>query len=133
MRLLGGFLALCGGLAVAFATAAFILALGIVPRVASVSGTGKKVLWYESCIMAGIFTGMLFALGVIRFTAPTAFLALLGLADGIFAGCWTIALGEVLNMYAVLLRRLRIRTGLSLIVWALSLGKTLGALLYLLE
>lgn len=124
---------MCGGLAVAFGTAAFVMALGIVPRVSAISGTRKRVLWYENCVMCGMFTGMLFELGVIRFAAPMAFLGLLGLADGIFAGCWTIALGEVLNMYAVLMRRLQLRVGLELVVWALCMGKSVGALLYLLE
>ena len=44
MRLAAVFLAGCGGLAVAFGTAAFILALGIVPRIAAVSATRKRIL-----------------------------------------------------------------------------------------
>ena len=54
MRCVAALIAMSGGLAVSFATAAFILALGIVPRVAAISGTGKRLLWYETLVMCGI-------------------------------------------------------------------------------
>lgn len=130
MRLLGAFLALSGGLAVAFGTAAFVMALGIVPRMSAVSDTRKSILWYENCVTGGMSAGFLLELCNTDIAADTAFLVIFGLCGGIFFGCWTIALGEVLNMYAVLLRRLRIRVGLGMVIWALSLGKTAGVLLY---
>lgn len=132
MRCVAALIALSGGLAVSFATAAFILALGIVPRVAALTGTRQKLLWYETLVMCGIFTGMLLELGAIRAALPVAILAAIGMAGGVFVGCWTCALGELFNMYAVLLRRLKIRVLLEVIVWALCLGKTAGALLDLL-
>ena len=130
MRLAAVFLAGCGGLTVAFGTAAFILALGIVPRIAAVSATRKQILWYEDCVMTGIFAGMLLEICDTEIALPTVSLVFLGLLGGLFFGCWTIALGEILNMYAVLMRRLRIRVGLGMVIWALSLGKTAGILLY---
>lgn len=130
MKLIGGFLALSGGLAVAFGTAAFVLALGIVPRISAISGTRKYILWYEDCVMAGMFAGMLVELCDMDLALHTAFLVFLGGCGGVFFGCWTIAMGEILNMYAVLMRRLGIRVGLEMVVWALSLGKTAGILLY---
>ena len=130
MRLTAVFLAGCGGLAVSFGTAAFILALGIVPRIAAISTTRKRMLWYEDCVMTGIFAGMLLAICDTDVVIPTAVLVFLGLFGGLFFGCWTIALGEILNMYAVLMRRLRIRLGLGMVIWPLCLGKTAGILLY---
>ena len=130
MRLTAVFLAGCGGLAVSFGTAAFILALGIVPRIAAISTTRKRILWYEDCVMTGIFAGMLLEICDTDVVIPTAVLVFLGLFGGLFFGCWTIALGEILNMYAVLMRRLRIRVGLGMVIWALWLGKTAGILLY---
>ena len=132
MRLLAGFLAACGGLAVAFGTAAFILALGIVPRIAAISATRKHILWYENCVMAGIVVGMVLEIWCIDAELFWAVLAIVGFSGGIFFGCWTIALGEILNMYAILMRRLRIRVGLWMVIWALSLGKTAGILLFML-
>ena len=132
MRCVAALIAMSGGLAVSFATAAFILALGIVPRVAAVSGTRQKLLWYETLVMCGIFTGMLLELGALRAEFPVAILAATGLTGGVFVGCWTCALGELFNMYAVLLRRLKIRVLLEVIVWALCLGKAAGALFDLL-
>lgn len=130
MRLAAVFLAGCGGLAVAFGTAAFILALGIVPRTAALSATRNCILWYEDCVMTGIFAGMLLEICDTDMAIPAAALIFTGLFGGLFFGCWTIALGEILNMYAVLMRRLRIRVGLGMVIWALSLGKTAGILLY---
>ena len=130
MRLAAVFLAGCGGLAVAFGTAAFILALGIVPRIAAVSATRKRLPWYEDCVMNRIFAGMLLEICDTEIALPMVSLVFLGLLGGLFFGCWTIALGEILNMYAVLMRRLRIRVGLGMVIWALSLGKTAGILLY---
>ena len=130
MRLLGSFLALSGGLAVAFGTAAFVMALGIVPRMSAVSDTRKRILWYENCVMGGMSAGLLLELCNTDIAVGTVFLVILGLGGGIFFGCWTIALGEILNMYDVLMRRLRIRVGLGIVIWALSLGKTAGILLY---
>lgn len=130
MRMIGGFLAVCGGLAVAFGTAAFVMALGIVPRISAISGTRRRILWYENCVMGGMSAGMLLELCDTNIATSTAFLVFLGLGGGIFFGCWTIALGEILNMYAVLMRRLRIRVGLGMVIWALCLGKTAGILLY---
>ena len=129
MRVLGGMIAFCGGISVAFATAAFILALGIVPRLAAISGTKKKILFYETMVMCGMYAGLLLELDVIRLDAGIWLLGLLGLMGGIFTGCWTCALGELLNMYAVIFRRLHIRMFLSVIVWALCLGKSAGAFL----
>lgn len=128
MRCLAALITMSGGLAVSFATAAFILALGIVPRVAAISGTGKRLLWYETLVMCGIFAGMLVELGAWRMALSVAFLVAIGLTGGVFVGCWTCALGELFNMYAVLLRRLKIRVLLEVIIWALCLGKTAGAL-----
>ena len=132
MRCVAVLITMSGGLAVSFATAAFILALGIVPRVAAISGTGKRLLWYETLVMCGIFTGMLLEFGAVRATLPAAVLAGIGLTGGVFVGCWTCALGELFNMYAVLLCRLKIRVWLEVIVWALCLGKAAGALFDLL-
>lgn len=132
MRCVAALIAMSGGLAVSFATAAFILALGIVPRVAAISGTREKILWYETLVMGGIFMGMLLELGAVRAALPVAVLTGIGLTGGVFVGCWTCALGELFNMYAVLLRRLKIRVLLEVIVWALCLGKTAGALVNLL-
>ena len=84
----------------------------------------------EDCVMIGIFAGMLLEICDTDIAVPTAALVFLGLFGGLFFGCWTIALGEILNLYAVLIRRLRIRAGLGMVIWALSLGKTAGILLY---
>ena len=118
------------GMAVACSTAAFILALGIVPRVAAISGTTRLILWYEDCMMAGIFIGILLELDFIRLPLGMPALWAVGILGGMFLGCWTAALGEIVNIYAVLQRRAKIEKGFALVVLALALGKAAGALIY---
>lgn len=120
--------ALFSGMAVACSTVAFILALGIVPRVAALSGTTRLILWYEDCVMAGIFTGILFELDFILLPLGMFPLWGVGLLGGIFLGCWTAALGEIVNIYAVLERRAKIEKGFAMVVIALAIGKAAGAL-----
>ena len=51
---------------------------------------------------------------------------------GIFVGCWAMALADILNVFPIFIRRLKIVKTIPYIIMGLSLGKTAGALLYFL-
>ena len=51
-------------------------------------------------------------------------------AFGMFIGALIIALAEVLDVLPILNRRIKIRKGITLIVFALALGKLVGSLFY---
>lgn len=127
-EILAALVALSGGSIVATALAAFIIELGIIPRLAGITHTAKHILLYENCLMLGSFLGNLVFIYDCSPPLGQIFLAFMGLCFGIFLGCWIIALGEVVNVFAIMARRLGLKKGTALIVLSIAVGKTLGSL-----
>ena len=48
-------------------------------------------------------------------------------------GCIAVAIAETLNSMAVFARRVRLKKGLRIIVYAIALGKMAGSLVYFLK
>lgn len=119
----------CGGAVVATALAAFIISLGIIPRYAGITHTAKHILLYEDFLMLGSILGNLIFIYKIPLPIGQAGEGLMGFFFGIFLGSWIIALGEVVNVFAITARRIGLKKGMGLIVLSLALGKTLGSLL----
>lgn len=119
-----------GGLVIACGAVAFIISLGIVPRYAGITKTAGKVRLYEDCSLLGAFLGNLFYLYGGSFPLGQIGLAVFGFFSGIFLGSWIIALGEVVNVFSVIIRRLKLTRGIGLIVLAIAAGKTLGSLIF---
>lgn len=124
-----------------------LLSVGLVPRFAGKTHTGKKIFLYEEMVvfgtlagcLASIFPEMLIfcrklgrtfmgkaAFGCLVLTAEV----LTGLFAGIFVGCLALAIAEMLDSIPILTRRIGFRHGLGLMVLAIALGKALGSLLY---
>ena len=80
--------------------------------------------------MAGAFLGNLVWIYRIPFPVGEAGLAICGLMFGIFLGSWIIALGEVVNIYAIIARRVGLTVGIGVVILAMAFGKTLGSLLF---
>lgn len=125
-----GVIGLGGGLLVASGAAALITGLGILSRYAGVTRTPERVLWYEDCAMLGIFLGNLAVLWGVRIPAGPPGLAVCGIFFGIFLGSWVIALGEVVDVFAILSRRLKLHHSFPWMILAMAAGKILGSLLY---
>lgn len=113
-ELLTGIVGLCGGMVVATALAAFIIGLGMIPRYAGVTHTGNHLLFYENSLMLGSFLGNLFLLYRIHINLGIWCVALVGIGFGIFLGSWVIALGEVVNVFAIMARRVGLTKGAGL-------------------
>lgn len=120
---------LSGGAIVATALAAFIIGLGIIPRFAGITHTGNHLFLYENCLILGTIAGSL--VSVYDFPVPLGKTgaAVVGLFFGIFLGSWIIALGEVVNAFAIMARRIGIKKGVGLIVLSIAFGKTIGSLM----
>ena len=118
------------GLAVAAGLFSFIVELGVVADFADRTHTGDPPLFYEDCVALGGIVGnplYVFHIGV----PPGApFLAVFGLFAGIFAGCWAMALAEILNVFPVFMRRARIVRYLTAFVISMAIGKGFGACLF---
>ena len=62
--------------------------------------------------------------------AGTAFLALWGLALGVFVGCLVMSLAETLKALPVLGRRLGLAVGIQYLILSIAAGKFAGAMVY---
>lgn len=118
------------GLVVASGIVALVIGLGIVNRYAGITKTAAHLRFYETCCMLGAFLGNLFSLTNIPLPFGSFGLLLYGLFAGIYLGSWIIALGEVVNLFSILCRRIGITRGLPGIIVCMALGKILGSLLY---
>lgn len=122
------FISLAGGTLVAGGVVAFITMIGVIPRLSSRTNTIKYVLLYENVVMAGGILGNLWS--VFEFSCPIGAIGLIfyGLFAGVFIGCLSIAVAEVLDVIPVFALRVRLKKGMAIIVVAIALGKGLGSL-----
>lgn len=120
--------------------------VGLVPRFADKTHTAHKILLYENSIVAGAILGCIFSVypdfftEMIGLTAGVCFpnwgtwakwiLAVFGIFAGMFVGCFAIAIAEMLNTIPIFTRRISLGKGAGIVMLALALGKTVGALLY---
>lgn len=121
-------LGLSSGVAVAAGTFAAITGIGVVPRFADRTHTGNHIIWYEDCATLGGIIGNLVYLYHIRIPGGLLVITLYGLGSGIFVGCMVMALAEILNVFPIFTRRLKITKGLSFLIIAMALGKIAGSL-----
>lgn len=122
------FLGLCSGFAVSAGVFAFITMLGIVPRLASRTHTGKRIICYENMIILGGTLGNIWFLFEIPIPGTWILSSLYGLCSGIYVGCLAMALAEMLRLLPIFVNRLQIKEGFPLIITGLALGKLAGTL-----
>ena len=129
------FLALCAGAAVSAGTFAFILVIGVVPRMLRRGNLAKRIITIENTVFLGVMAGALLSLLSWECKTPFLFaghliLALYGISAGIFVGCIAVALAEILDTFPILFRRGKIKRGLPWVMAAMAFGKMAGALYY---
>ena len=123
------------GVAISAGTFAFLLVIGVIPRMIKKTNLADRIFLIENTIIFGVLTGAV--VSVIEWQArfPIAWLGhlllvLYGLSAGIFVGCISVALAEILNTFPILFRRMYINCGLQFVMGAMALGKMCGALYY---
>lgn len=109
---------------------AFITIIGIIPLMAHRTQTSEHHILYGSAIMLGTFIGSILSMWPITLPVSNLFIAFFGLTSGIFTGVLIIALAEVLDVFPITDRRLKIKKGVYLMVYALALGKMIGSLYF---
>lgn len=122
------FVGLAGGLAVGAGFVAFLTVLGILPRLAQLTKTKKKIHHYEWAIILGAVLGGWSGLQELTFYLSRYVLIPIGLADGIFNGMLAAALTEVLNVFPILSKRIGLQEKIILLLMAIVLGKVTGSL-----
>ncbi len=77
---------LAGGIAVGSGYVAFLAVLGIIPRLAQLTRSGKHIQYFEWAVIAGTLTGAWCSLKNITFQTSQYWLVILGLFCGTFIG-----------------------------------------------
>ena len=118
------------GVVISGAVFALITAIGVVTRLAQKTGTERYVKVYEeSIVLGGILASIL---GFLQPYLPIGKVAaaVLSLLVGMFYGCFAVSLAEVLDVFPIMTRRIRIQRGMFWFVLALAFGKMFGSILY---
>lgn len=129
------FVAFGAGTAVSAGTFAFLLVIGVVPRILAKSRVVKHVFLAENMIILGVLTGAVFSVFEWEARLPAAWVshlifAVYGVSAGIFVGCISVALAEILNTFPIMFRRFYINRGLSWALFAMAMGKMIGSFFY---
>ena len=129
-----GLIGLCAGSVTAAGVFAFLVMIGVFPRLIGKTSTKKHILLYETVIIVGGVLGNISDLYeppiLAGEVAGQIFLGLFGVAVGIFTGCLFMSLAETLKALPIFCRRICLGTGLPYVILALGAGKIAGALIY---
>lgn len=136
------------GLLAAAGVFTVLAAVGLVPRFAGRTHTGKKVMLYEEMVIFGTLFGCLLSVFV-RYCQVGAWLqqrfpehagallaagdvyqAVFGIFAGMFIGCLALAIAEMLDSIPILARRISFRHGLGFAILGMAAGKLCGSLIY---
>ena len=85
---------------------------------------------YEDSIALGGILGTIFSIYHISIPGGVWLVPMFGIFGGLFVGCWAMALAEVLNLFPIFIRRVRLLRCIPYIILGIALGKGLGALLF---
>ena len=125
-------LGLSAGITAAGGLFSFIIGLGVVSDFADRTHTGEHVMLYEDTIAVGGSIGAV--ISIYPITMPQELVKYLipvvGLFSGIFVGCWAMALTEMLDLFHIFIRRIRMVRGTAAVIIGIALGKGLGDLLF---
>jgi len=124
-------LGLTAGFLIAAGTVAFITIVGVLTRLAIRTDTAKRILLYEDVVVLGAAFGNILDLFKIPIPLGTIGLIIFGLFMGCFVGCLSVALEEVIQIYPIMIHRLKLKMGIPIIVLFLAMGKGAGAIFHL--
>lgn len=129
-QLLLALIGLSAGVTVAGGLFSFVVSLGVVSDFADRTHTGKHIRLYEMSVALGGILGNIFFIYQISLPLGSGILMLFGIFAGIFVGCWSMALAEILNVFPIFIRRVKVLKGIPYIILSIALGKGIGACLF---
>lgn len=121
---------LSGGLVIAGGLFSFIIELGVVADLADRTHTADRILLYEDCVALGGIAGNLISVFEIHIPYGGWLLPVFGILSGIFVGCWSMALAEILNVFPIFVRRLKIVRYIGIFIISMAIGKGLGSFIF---
>lgn len=134
--LFGSLVGLCAGLGVAAGTFAFFLVMRLLPRMIQKAKLGDKSISVENTVVKGIMFGTVLYFwrwqgGWMAWILGSSLLTIYGLCAGIFAGGIAVALAEVLDVFPIFFRRLKLHERYcGGLLFIMALGKMVGSLFY---
>lgn len=129
-QMLLALIGLSSGMLVAGGLFSFIIELGVLSDFADRTHTGDKILLYEDAVVVGGILGNLFIIFQLQFHSMGWILPIFGLCAGIFTGCWSMALAEMLQVFPIFIRRAKIIRGVPWILLATAIGKGIGSIVF---
>lgn len=129
-QILSAIIGLSAGMLVAAGLFSFITGLGVISDFADRTHTGEHVMLYEDAIVVGGILGNLLFVFKIHILGGGWILPIFGLLAGIFTGCWAMALAEMLEVFPIFVRRVKLVQCIPWVILGTALGKTAGALLF---
>ena len=85
---------------------------------------------YEDSVALGGILANIFWVFHISIPGGNILAAVFGILGGIFVGCWAMALAEMLNVFPIFIRRMKIIKSVPYLILGTAVGKTVGALLF---
>lgn len=116
------------GIAVGCGFIAFLMVLGIIPRLIQLTKTQQHMKLFTVCIIAGSVFGTYLSFTTIPWKLPIIMLCIWGGIHGIFNGMLAAALTEVLNAFPIISRRIGMEQRLLWLLMAFVFGKIFGSL-----
>lgn len=130
VQILMAVIGLSAGMVVAGGLFSFISGLGVISDFADRTHTGEYIMLYEDSVALGGILGNLFFIYQIEIPYGTWIVPIFGLFGGIFVGCWSMALAEILDVFPIFVRRVKLLRGIQYVILGVALGKGLGAFLF---
>lgn len=112
---------------------AVITSVGMINRIVDVTNTKEYIPFFEEIIILGASIGNFIYILDLIVPLGTVGAVLYGLLSGMFIGLFAVCLAESIKALPIFIRRVRIGTGLGVVVLAIGLGKAVGHLLYYLK
>ncbi|GGM22427.1 stage V sporulation protein AB [Paraliobacillus quinghaiensis] len=127
-NLIDSFIGFASGLFVGTGFVAFLTVLGIIPRLVQLTKTDSYLQVYEIAVIVGVLFGTYLSFSSYSFQLITIIVVVWGLFHGVFIGMLAAALTEVLNVFPILAKRIRVDHQIIWLMMAIVFGKILGSL-----
>ncbi|MGN1155244.1 MAG: stage V sporulation protein AB [Agathobacter sp.] len=127
---------LASGVGVAAGTFAFLLVIRVLPRMIQKAKLNHKIVFIENIVIRGLLFGTILSLFTWKkrwlfALLGKTLLTIYGLSAGIFAGCISVALAEILDTFPIFFRRLKIEENyVENFLFIMAIGKMVGSLFY---
>ncbi|MCR5792944.1 MAG: stage V sporulation protein AB [Lachnospiraceae bacterium] len=126
-------ISLSAGIVIAGGVFAFLSLIGVFPILLKKTHTAADTYVFENLLILGGMIGNVFTVYQPRILLGPYVPAVFGLFFGIFIGCVSMAIAEVLRVIPILLRRIHLAHGLGYLITSIAVGKMIGSLVQLLQ